>query len=81
MKGNIFFQDRLDNHCRISLSFIVCLIFLVCFTASCYAQDEEPEYCYTEYSLERNAVSLHLDCVSMYGTKPDYNILLVHGST
>ena len=81
MKGNIFFQVRQNNYCRIKLSFIVCLIFLICFTASCYAQDEEPEYCYTEYSLERNAVSLHLDCVSMYEVKPDLNILLVHGST
>ena len=81
MKGNIFFQDRLDNHCRISLSFIVCLIILVCFTGSCYAQDEAAEYSYTEYSLERNGLSLHLDCVSMYGAKPDHNILLVHGST
>ena len=81
MKGSIFLQDSRVNQRRIKISFIVCLIISVCFTASCYAQDEETEYSYTEYSLGRNEVSLHLDCVSMYGTKPDHNILLVHGST
>ena len=81
MKRNTFLQGRQENHCRISLSFIVCLIISVCFTASCYALDEVAEYSYTEYSLGRNGISLHLDCVSMYGTKPDHNILLVHGST
>ena len=60
---------------------MVYLIILVCFTVSCYAQDEEAEYSYTEYPLERNGISLHLDCVSQTGTNPERNILLVHGST
>ena len=74
-------QDSRVNQRRIKISFIVCLIILVYFTASCYAQDEEAKYSYTEYPLERNGISLHLDCVSQTGTNPERNILLVHGST
>ena len=48
MKGNIFFQVRQNNYCRIKLSFIVYLIVLVHFTASCYALNEEAEYSYEE---------------------------------
>ena len=81
MKGSIFLQDSRVNQRRIKISFIVCLIILVYFTASCYAQDEEAEYSYTEYPLERNGISLHLDCVLQTGTNPERNILLVHGST
>ena len=38
-------------------------------------------YEYTEYPLERNGISLHLDCMKMGGRQPENNILLVHGAT
>ncbi len=38
-------------------------------------------YSYTEYSLERNGIPLHLDCVKAENTEPEMNILLMHGST
>ena len=38
-------------------------------------------YSYQEYPLERNGISLHLDCIKVENTEPENNILLVHGST
>ncbi len=38
-------------------------------------------YAYSEYYLERNGISLHLDLMKMEGTEPSRNILLVHGSS
>ena len=38
-------------------------------------------YEYTEYPLERNGISLHLDCMKMGDRQPENNILLVHGAT
>ena len=38
-------------------------------------------YSYTDYPLERNGIHLHLDCMAAEGTKPDRNILLIHGVT
>ena len=38
-------------------------------------------YSYAEYPLERNGISLHLDCMKVENTEPEKNILLVHGST
>lgn len=36
---------------------------------------------YQEYSLERNGISLHLDCMKLENSAPENNILLMHGST
>ena len=38
-------------------------------------------YVYTECSLERNGISLHLDRISAEGTDSQKNILLIHGVT
>ena len=38
-------------------------------------------YSYKEYPLERNGVALHLDCVRVEGSRPEKNILLLHGVT
>lgn len=38
-------------------------------------------YSYTEYPLERNELTLHLDCVTEEGTDPENSILLIHGVT
>ena len=38
-------------------------------------------YSYTEYQLERNGISLHLDCMKADNTEPENNILMMHGST
>ena len=39
------------------------------------------EYTYAEYPLVREGIALHLDCISVEGTTPGRNILLVHGLT
>ena len=39
------------------------------------------EYFCTEVALERNGISLHLDCMKREGMVPERNILLIHGST
>lgn len=43
----------------------------------------EPEYSYSYkvYPLERNGIELHLDRVSVEGSSPEKDILLVHGLT
>ena len=41
----------------------------------------EYRYEYSEYPIERNGISLHLDRIALDGTEPEQNILLVHGVT
>ena len=48
-------------------------------TAQTAADNEN--YSYTEYTLERNGIALHLDCMKEENTDPENHILLVHGST
>ncbi|MDO4803413.1 MAG: alpha/beta fold hydrolase [Lachnospiraceae bacterium] len=43
--------------------------------------EQSVSYSYTEYPLERNGIDLHLDCLSVMGTNPDRNVLLIHGVT
>ena len=43
--------------------------------------EQSVTYNYTEYTLERNGIDLHLDCMSVTGSNPDRNILLIHGVT
>ena len=38
-------------------------------------------YTYKEYPLERNGISLHLDCLKKAADTPKRNILLIHGVT
>ena len=45
------------------------------------AAEAQEAYSYQEYPLERNGISLHLDCMKVENTEPENNILLVHGST
>ncbi len=60
---------------RKSIVLLLALIFLASLGISFAAED----YAYTEYPLERNGISLHLDRMSAGQT--DKNILLVHGAT
>ncbi len=41
----------------------------------------EKNYTYTEYPLERNGIKLHLDKMTLEGSTPKGDILLVHGVT
>ena len=45
------------------------------------AATDREVYSYQEYPLERNGISLHLDCVKVEDTEPENNILMMHGST
>ncbi len=58
------------------------LIALICLAAlPAFAEVDVLSYAYEAVPLERAGIALHLDRVSVNGTKPDRNILLVHGVT
>ena len=68
------------------------LAVMMVFSLATCASGEEPQkqgnvaeqsvtYSYTEYPLERNGISLHLDCMTDAEMTPDRNILLIHGVT
>ena len=70
---------------------VVLAVMLILSLAAC-ASGEEPQkqisaaeqsvsYSLAEYPLERNDIDLHLDCMSVTGTNPDRNVLLIHGVT
>ena len=61
---------------------LVCVLFLI-FAASGFsaAFGEEASYSYEVFPLERNGISLHLDCVKTENRQPSSQILLIHGST
>ncbi len=42
---------------------------------------QNADFSYREYPLERNGISLHLDCVTKNGATPAKNIILIHGVT
>ena len=42
---------------------------------------EQVTYSYSEYSLDRSGIPLHLDCMKVANAEPEDNILLMHGST
>ena len=48
---------------------------------SAAAEAPQESYSYEEYPLERNGISLHLDCVKAENTDPEKNVLMMHGST
>ena len=69
----------------------VLAVMMILSLAAC-ASGEEPQtqisaaeqsvsYSLAEYPLERNDIDLHLDCMSVTGTNPDRNVLLIHGVT
>ena len=72
---------------------LICLItILICSLAGCGSvnlsfrfdngdENKSVSYSYEEYPLERNGVSLHLDCVRSEASQPRNNILLIHGVT
>lgn len=67
---------------RFALAVIICIIF----TAPMVMADEgmdmgNEQYVYTEYPLERNGISLHLDRMELEGAMAEKNILLLHGSS
>ena len=45
------------------------------------AAEQSAIYSYTEYSLARNGIDLHLDCMEVSGGGQEKNILLIHGVT
>ena len=49
--------------------------------ADTVSDEEETEYTYEEYTLNRNNIDLHLDCVTVKDSAPEKNILLTHGVT
>lgn len=57
------------------------LIILICALLAGGCQTKAKEYKYTEYPLERNGISLHLDRMTVEGEMPDRQILLIHGVT
>ena len=66
-----------------SITFLFLCLLIVVFTAiGCQTVFcEETGYSYETVPLERNGISLHLDCVKKENTDPSDHILLIHGST
>jgi pimeloyl-ACP methyl ester carboxylesterase len=60
---------------------MICLIIQAVAQESALAAQGEISYCCKEYPLERNGISLHLDCVSAGVPEPGRQILLLHGSS
>ena len=44
-------------------------------------EENMAKYICEAHPIQRNGCALHLDCVSLAGTRPDRQILLLHGST
>ncbi len=63
---------------------IILFLMFLCLTAVCSAAEtavQTDSYIYLEYPLERNNISLHLDCIEAEGMWPEKSILLIHGVT
>ncbi len=54
---------------------------MICGVLAAGCQTKVSEYKYTEYPLERNGISLHLDRMTEEGETPEKQILLIHGVT
>ncbi len=75
MKSRItFIRSRL-------LCAVLAVVLLVCCADAACAEDQDVSFICEEYPLERNGISLHLDCMKLQGTDPEKNILLIHGVT
>ena len=69
--------------------FILITIICLYFCSGCHKgitagepdRQADLEYFYTDYSLERNGIDLHLDRVSAEGSASQKSILLIHGVT
>ena len=57
----------------------VILFVMLILPLGAYVSGEERQITFSEYSLERNGIDLHLDCMK-FGV-PEKNILLIHGVT
>ena len=67
---------------RIIIRLLLCaFMFTGCASTGTGAAAEQAAYSYTEYSIDRNGIALHLDCMKVENTEPENNILLMHGST
>ncbi len=62
------------------IAFLIAAL-LVCCAAAAFAEDPSPAFSCEVYPLERNGISLHLDCMKLQETEPEKNILLIHGVT
>ena len=77
---------EMDMKHRATAFGIVFLSLVLCFSSVCRADSFESTgqnaaYTYEAYPLERNGVSLHLDCMKLEDAQMDKNILLIHGVT
>ena len=50
-------------------------------TETAIEENDQTDYHYEDFLVERNGVSLYLSCMKQEGTEPDRNILLMHGVT
>ena len=68
---------------RITTVFIYMTVLLCLLTACVNNKTEQTDISYVSqvFPLERNGISLHLDCTKTEGMQPEKNILLVHGLT
>ena len=80
-------RDIAKRKCIVFLWMALCLCLLCGCEEKRKSEENLPDivtetsYSYKEYPLERNGVALHLDCMTKEGTKPEKNILLMHGVT
>ncbi len=63
---------------------LVCAVLAALLLLGCapaFAEDRAAEYSCEVFPLERNGLSLHLDCMKLQDTEPEKHILLIHGVT
>lgn len=64
------------------LIFLLCLLIGMGILAGCGSSEEgDAKYNYQEYPIQRDGVDLHLDRVTLEGSQPEKDILLIHGAT
>ena len=72
----------MDRKHRATIFGIIFLSLVLCFSSVCHAErfetaGQNTAYAYEAYPLERNGVSLHLDCMKSEDAQPEKNILLI----
>ena len=78
--------SEMKIHQKNTVILILCILFCFPVITGCqvnlnFESADTKQYTYTEYPLERNGISLHLNRVSVEGEKQEKQILLVHGLT
>ena len=79
-------RKQKSGYCKkIILLCVICFVFLSGCEVNTQPDDPDAqssiEYSDEVYPLERNGIDLYLDRVSVKGTQPERNILLIHGVT